>query len=113
MAALDFPSSPTVGQTYTANGLTYTWDGTSWDTNNTVSLSNVSGTLAIANGGTNQTTYTSPVSSIAGLIWFDGTSFQNDSSTSHVGYNASTNTFYANNVNFSGTMTATIDGGTF
>lgn len=30
MAAFDFPASPTVGQTYTANGLTYTWDGTAW-----------------------------------------------------------------------------------
>jgi len=30
MAALDFPASPTVGQTYSANGGTYTWDGTVW-----------------------------------------------------------------------------------
>jgi len=30
MAALDFPSSPSNGQTYTANGLSYTWDGTAW-----------------------------------------------------------------------------------
>lgn len=65
----------------------------------------VSGTLPIANGGTNQTAFTSPSSSIAGLVWFDGTSFQNDTTTSHVGYNATTNTFYANNVNFSGTVT--------
>lgn len=65
----------------------------------------VSGTLPIANGGTNQTSFTSPSSSIAGLVWFDGTSFQNDATTSHVGYNATTNTFYANNVNFSGTVT--------
>jgi len=34
MAALNFPSSPTVGQVYTANGLSYTWDGVSWDTTN-------------------------------------------------------------------------------
>ena len=38
MAALDFPASPTVGQTYTANGSTWTWDGVSWlATNPTVS----------------------------------------------------------------------------
>ena len=30
MAALDFPTSPTNGQTYTANNVTYTWNGTSW-----------------------------------------------------------------------------------
>ena len=30
MAALDFPASPSNGQTYSANGLTYTWDGSSW-----------------------------------------------------------------------------------
>ena len=30
MAALDFPGSPSNGQTYTANGLSYTWDGTAW-----------------------------------------------------------------------------------
>jgi len=30
MAALDFPSSPTNGQIYTANGITFTWNGQSW-----------------------------------------------------------------------------------
>lgn len=30
MAALDFPSSPTLNQIYTANGTTYRWDGTAW-----------------------------------------------------------------------------------
>lgn len=30
MAALDFPTSPTVNQTYTANGKTWRWDGTTW-----------------------------------------------------------------------------------
>lgn len=58
MAALDFPASPTIGQTYTANGLTYTWDGTSWDTTNPTPVGNATGTLAVANGGTGQTTYT-------------------------------------------------------
>lgn len=67
--------------------------------------SGLSATLAIASGGTNQTAFTSPASSIAGLVWFDGTSFQNDSTTSHVGYNASTNVFYANTPTFSGDTT--------
>jgi hypothetical protein len=30
MSALDFPTSPTNGQIYTANNVTYTWNGTSW-----------------------------------------------------------------------------------
>lgn len=30
MTAFNFPASPTVGQTYTAGGVTYIWDGTSW-----------------------------------------------------------------------------------
>jgi hypothetical protein len=30
MAAFDFPASPTVGQIYTANGVSYTWDGQAW-----------------------------------------------------------------------------------
>ena len=59
MAALNFPSSPTIGQTYTDNGLTYTWDGVSWDTTNSVNLSTgVTGTLPVGNGGTGQTSYT-------------------------------------------------------
>lgn len=31
MTALVFPSSPTVGQTYTAGDVTYTWSGSVWD----------------------------------------------------------------------------------
>lgn len=30
MAALDFPTSPTLNQTYTANSTTWKWNGTSW-----------------------------------------------------------------------------------
>lgn len=30
MALLDFPSNPTVGQTYSFNGRTWTWNGTGW-----------------------------------------------------------------------------------
>ena len=67
-------------------------------------------TIGTAYGGTNQTAYTSPASSIAGLIWYDGTSFQNDTTTSHVGYNPSTNTFYANNLVAAGTVTFTSTG---
>lgn len=30
MAALDFPNSPSVNDTYSAGGRTWTWDGTTW-----------------------------------------------------------------------------------
>ena len=30
MAALNFPSSPTIGQIYTANSKVFEWNGTSW-----------------------------------------------------------------------------------
>ena len=30
MAAFDFPNNPSNGQSYTANGITYTFDGTAW-----------------------------------------------------------------------------------
>lgn len=44
MAALDFPASPTLNQTYTANGATYRWDGTSWvNANTTVSAIDILG----------------------------------------------------------------------
>ena len=74
-------------------------------TSTNVPAANAVGILKIANGGTNQSAFTSPISSVAGLVWFDGTSFQNDTTTSHAGYNATTNTFYANNVNFGGSVT--------
>lgn len=31
MAALNFPSSPTIGERYTANDKTWEWDGSSWN----------------------------------------------------------------------------------
>jgi hypothetical protein len=34
MAALDFPNSPVLGQVYTANGVSWQWDGTYWQSNN-------------------------------------------------------------------------------
>lgn len=59
MTALNFPSSPTLGQTYTANGGTWEWDGTVW---NSLSSSTISGAIlndgyteevfAITDGGT-------------------------------------------------------------
>jgi len=34
MSALNFPASPVVGQTYTANSKTWRWNGTAWQSFN-------------------------------------------------------------------------------
>ena len=39
MAALNFPTSPTLNQIYTANGKSWKWDGTAWKSFNTLSTS--------------------------------------------------------------------------
>ena len=31
MAAFNFPNSPSVNDTYSANGMTFTWNGTKWE----------------------------------------------------------------------------------
>lgn len=58
MAALDFPASPTVGQTYTVSGISWQWNGTSWVSSNQLNVGTVTGTLAVSNGGTGATTFT-------------------------------------------------------
>lgn len=39
MAALNFPTSPTLNQIFTANGKSWKWDGTAWKSFNTISIS--------------------------------------------------------------------------
>lgn len=39
MAALNFPTSPTLNQVFTSNGKSWRWDGTAWKTFNTTSIS--------------------------------------------------------------------------
>lgn len=34
MSQLNFPSSPTLNQIYTANGKSWKWNGTAWQSNN-------------------------------------------------------------------------------
>lgn len=48
MATLDFPSSPALNDTYTANGRSWKWDGTSWVTITTFGI--VRRVVSIADG---------------------------------------------------------------
>lgn len=53
--------------------------------------------LPIANGGTNQSAFTSPSGNIKGLVYFDGTSQANDVTVTHAGYDTTLNTLNAQN----------------
>jgi hypothetical protein len=62
MTVLNFPASPTVNDTYTENNVTYTWNGSYWDANNTGSLDDIyvevsgdvmTGNLLLPGGGGN------------------------------------------------------------
>ena len=64
----------------------------------------VTGTLPIANGGTNQTAFTAPSGTVKGLVFFDGTSLATDATVTDVGYDSATNTVRANNLNVGGTI---------
>lgn len=58
MAALNFPASPSVNDTYTANGQTYKWDGTLWvpltgdNLSAMAGLAVTDGNFAVGNGST-------------------------------------------------------------
>ena len=58
MAALNFPASPSVNDTYTANGQTYKWDGTLWvplagdNLSALAGLAVTDGNFAVGNGST-------------------------------------------------------------
>lgn len=62
MTVLNFPASPAVNDTYTENNVTYTWNGSYWDANNTGSLDDIyvevagdvmTGNLQLPGGGGN------------------------------------------------------------
>ena len=51
MAALNFPTSPSLNQIYTDNGKSWRWDGTSWKAYNTIGISGGgTGLTSIASG---------------------------------------------------------------
>lgn len=83
MAALDFPTSPTLNQTYTANGATYRWDGTTWVSANVLPVTS-GGTGVMTSTGTGSVVLnTSPT--FAGTVNLSPTTYLNNS-TNYAGY---------------------------
>ena len=82
--------------------------GTNIKTVNNTSLlgSGDVGTIGIAYGGTNATSFTAPSGNVKGLVFYDGTKLTNDTTVTDVGYDTSTHTLTANNFSASGTATA-------
>jgi hypothetical protein len=58
----------------------------------------VTGTLPIANGGTNGTSFTAKSGNVAGLVYYDGTKLANNATVTNIGYNTSSNTLNALNL---------------
>lgn len=87
------------------SGDTLTGYAASGTNSDITSLTGLSTALSVSQGGTNNTTFTTTSGGTAGLVFYDGTKLTNDATVTHVGYNESTSTFYANNVSFSGNAT--------
>lgn len=106
MAALNFPSSPSIGSTYIANGKTWTWDGTAWKSTTKIQLdSQVSGTLPTINGGTGLSTV-GDGNSLLGVVGA-GTTLEYKTLTSGSGI---TITYSSGIINFDTTGSSMISG---
>jgi hypothetical protein len=80
MAAVDFPSSPTTGQTYFANGYGWQYNGTSWVpiAANSSFVSFSAGTLDGGGAASTTTSLTNPTTQIGTTpVWFGGTGVTN------------------------------------
>lgn len=106
MAALNFPSSPSIGSTYIANGKTWTWDGTAWKSTTKIQLeSQVNGTLQTLNGGTGLSSVGSG-NSLLGVVGA-GTTLEYKALTSGSGI---TITYSSGIINFDTTGSSMISG---
>ena len=106
MAALNFPSSPSIGSTYIANGKTWTWDGTAWKSTTKIQLdSQVNGTLPTVNGGTGLSSV-GDGNSLLGVVG-SGTTLEYKTLTSGSGI---TITYSSGFINFDTTGSAMISG---
>ena len=106
MAAINFPSSPSIGTTYSQNGKEWIFDGVAWKSVSRIILdSQVSGTLASTNGGTGLTTVGS-ANTLLGVVGA-GTTLEYKSLTAGSGI---TITYSSGIINFDTTGSAMISG---
>ena len=106
MAALNFPSSPSIGSTHIANGKTWTWDGTAWKSTTKIQLdSQVAGILPTQNGGTGLSSVGS-ANTLLGIVGA-GTTLEYKSLTAGSGI---TITYSAGSINFDATGASMISG---
>jgi hypothetical protein len=96
MAALNFPTSPTLNQVFTSNGKSWRWDGTAWKTFNTTSISS---------GGTGLTSITSGNAFLSSNSAGTALTYRTFSAGTGVTLNVT-----SNNVEFSAITTAFITG---
>ena len=80
MASLNFPSSPTVGQTYVSGGRTWTWNGTSWEGVAATTITGPSGPTG-ATGAPGDSGY-SGISGFSGVSGYSGSGISGYSGTS-------------------------------
>ena len=98
MASLNFPSSPTVGQTYVSGGRTWTWNGTSWEGVAATTITGPSGPTG-APGSPGDSGY-SGISGYSGRSGYSGTS----------GYSGSGISGYSGTSGYSGAGTSGFSG---
>jgi hypothetical protein len=92
-----------VGATYGGTGLSG-FGAANYALYSTSTTALTAGTLPIAAGGTNATSFNAPSGSVNPLVWFNGSALTTDSTVTDAGYNAATNTLYSNNFYVGGTV---------
>jgi hypothetical protein len=106
MAAINFPSSPAIGTTYSQNGKEWIFDGVAWKSVSRIILdSQVTGTLASTNGGTGLTSVGAG-NSLLGVVGA-GTTLEYKSLTAGAGI---TITYSSGIINFDATGSSMISG---
>jgi hypothetical protein len=106
MAALNFPSSPSIGSTHIANGKTWTWDGTAWKSTTKIQLdSQVAGILPTQNGGIGLSSFGS-ANTLLGIVG-SGTTLEYKTLSSGSGI---TITYSSGTINFDTTGSSILSG---
>ncbi len=106
MAAINFPSAPSIGTTYSQNGKEWIFDGVAWKSQSRIILdSQVTGTLKSTNGGTGLSTVGS-ANTLLGVVGA-GTTLEYKSLSAGSGI---TITYSAGDISFAATNSGTITG---